>query len=142
MGFASGYHRWHSFSSDAQVKLRRCQFDFDSFYGIVDAMGDDAEYIIDEVLHNEAMLFRVEDIGYCILRREGSEMVVVCYQGIRLKLFARFIVNLSKQNGCTSLRFHTKRPAMARALAELHPEPIEYVYRVNCHGKQEQESNV
>jgi len=66
--------------------------------------------------------------AYMLTRVEYKELVVCCFEGQNLNEMAEHIINTAKSNGFTSIRFHTKRPALAR-LINKHFEHVEHVFK-------------
>jgi len=65
-----------------------------------------------------------------ITRREGSELVVMCLAGKGLRQIAPAICEAARRAGCSTIRFHTKRPGMWRLLREVGAELREYVFEI------------
>jgi len=56
--------------------------------------------------------------AYMLTRSEGKELVVCCFEGRNLKEIALLIVEAAKCSGFTSIRFHTKRPAILKLFSQ------------------------
>ncbi|WIE05918.1 hypothetical protein [Vibrio fluvialis] len=90
-----------------------------------------------EVANGEAFPFRIGK-AYTLLRAEGSELVVVGYQGNHtLSNNAHAIVELAKSANAKTIRVHTKRRGELRFLNSLglgfelsERRPDEYVLRL------------
>lgn len=66
--------------------------------------------------------------AYMLTRNHGLELVICCMEGEKLYEITAGIIEAAKKSGFTSIRFHTKRPALAR-LIKADVELVEYVYR-------------
>lgn len=91
----------------------------------------DIDVIADQVERGISSLWIVGDeIAYMVLRREYDALVVVAFEGSKLREITPYVIRLAQVEGCTSIRFHTNNPALIRMLKEYDPEPIEYVMRI------------
>lgn len=71
-----------------------------------------------EVILNKALLLMAGDRSHVVFRVEnGTELVVLCYQGENLKEFSETMISESKKIGLRSIRFHTRRPGMRRVMS-------------------------
>ena len=95
---------------------------------------DDREWpvVADEVMEGHIELFRINDDSFALTRIETeiNELVIVGYIGQRLTEFADAMIRLAKSNGIESIRFHSRRPGLARLIRKLSPQRLETVYRV------------
>lgn len=113
-------------SDEAAAKLQRAM-----------KYADDAHFIRAEVVSGRAALWNIDDgDAYMVTRGEGSECVIVCYEGSKIREAAIEIRNAARRGGFRFLRWHTQNPAINRALKFLNPEPVEYVMRCTTDGQQ------
>lgn len=66
--------------------------------------------------------------AYMLVRVEDKELVICCFEGQDLKAIANHIISAAKSNGFSSIRFHTKRPALAKLISQ-HFEHVEHVFK-------------
>jgi hypothetical protein len=92
------------------------------------ALACDAEIIRQQCENKIAALWSINGgESFMVVRREYESLVVVAYEGESLREAAPHIITAARNIGCTSIRFHTNRPAMLRLLREYNPQPVEYV---------------
>ena len=108
--------------------------------GISKAAGSDLSFIQDEFKRGGLQLWEYradgENLtGYAVTRLEGDTLVVVAYEGQNVLDFGWFIVSICELKGLAYARFHTQKPGLIKLLAELEPEPLEYVMRVPINGR-------
>lgn len=103
------------------------------------ALGSDLDFIRTEVERGlcQAWHFVIDDkiAGHVVTRLESDTLVVVAYEGSDVLSFGDMIVRVCEQKKLPWARFHTTRPGLNKLLAELKPEPLEYVMRVKCYGR-------
>lgn len=100
---------------------------------------DDGEAIAADVRDNYAQGWRIEShegTCYVVVRVEyigqRRECVVVAAQGRGLATVADMIYSAAAAAGCHRIRFHTKRPAVARLIARKYRvEHVEHVYAIS-----------
>lgn len=110
--------------------LRLAEIETDTFGGSADR-----DIIADEIERGISELWRIDDgKAYMVTRMETDELVIVAFQGKGLANVAPILVETAKRHGLDSIRFHTKRPALARLLKHWQPEHVEHVYRVHING--------
>ena len=72
-------------------------------------------------------------LAYMLTRVEKKELVVCCFEGSRLKPLIDYLFISAKSCGFTSIRFHTKRPAILKLLNQnfhlIKNTGVEYIYR-------------
>jgi len=66
--------------------------------------------------------------AYMLTRAEGNELVICCIEGQKLAEISQTIIEAAKNSGFASIRFHTKRPALAR-LINKDFELVEYIFK-------------
>lgn len=66
--------------------------------------------------------------AYMLARVEDKELVICCFEGRGLAEIASHIISAAKSNGFSSIRFHTKRPALAKLINQ-HFEHVEHVFK-------------
>lgn len=108
--------------------------------GISKAAGSDLSFIHDEVKSGvcQCWEFRADGenlTGYAVTRLEHDTLVVVVYEGQNVIDFGWFIVSICELKGLAYARFHTQKPGLIKLLADLEPEPLEYVLRVPINGR-------
>lgn len=103
------------------------------------ALGSDIDFVRDEVERGICQAWEFicdgEILGHVITRLEPDTLVVVAYEGTDVLSFGDLIVRVCEHKNLKWARFHTTRPGLNRLLAELKPEPIEYVMRIECYGR-------
>lgn len=108
---------------------------------LLPALGVDINEIKQEVISGECMLFLVKPSKtWVVLRVEGNELVVVAMVGSGAITVSQALYDECVKQGMNSLRFHTKRPGLARLLKKFNPVLIqqthEYIYKVSVqHGR-------
>lgn len=104
------------------------------------ALGSDSLFIQQEVEKGiaQAWLFKDGDtiLGSAVTRLETDTLVVIAYEGKDVHIFGDLIVRIAEHKKLPYARFHTQRPGLIKLLAELNPEPLEYVIKVDCYGRQ------
>jgi len=94
------------------------------------ALDVDIELVGEQVKRGIASLWLIDGASWMVTRREFDTLVVVAYEGSKLRETTAHVIRVAQQNGCREIRFHTNRPALIRMLSEYDPEPIEYVMRI------------
>lgn len=96
------------------------------------ALGDDFDYLAAEIENDRAELWECNGgDAYMITRVEADHLVICCYEGKSARQVVPHLIAAAQEKNLTALRFHSKRPALARLLKDYNPELIEYVYRIN-----------
>lgn len=97
--------------------------------------GEDFEYLLKEVDAERAELWECDGgDSYMITRVETDHLVVCCYEGKNVKHAVPHLIAAAQEKNLSAVRFHSKRPALARLLKEYKPELVEYVYRISANG--------
>lgn len=97
------------------------------------SLGADCEILAQQVASGDAELWECDGgDAYMITRVDHDHLVVCCYEGKNLKHAVPHLIDAAKKGGQVCLRFHTKRPALARLLKNYKPVLSEYVYRIEC----------
>lgn len=117
--------------------------DLDEIYqALKPSMAGDDVVVMRDVAREVAWAYQVTlDDGsktYWILRPEGTVLVMMCVNGVKLKEALTIWYPAVIKAGFTSVRFHTQRPALARMLKDWGPTLTEYVFRVDLDGRQQQ----
>lgn len=102
---------------------------------LAQSAGADMALVRADVKAGLAQAYRVEhgDSGadsWAVLRGDGEQLVVVCYEGRDLKHAAHEIKAIAAQSGFSGICFFTEHPALARLIADLKPTLVQYVYLV------------
>jgi len=63
-----------------------------------------------------------------LTRAENKELVVCCFEGKNLKSIISGVIKAAKISGFTSIRFHTKRPAIIKLIKEEF-QLVEHIFR-------------
>lgn len=97
--------------------------------------GEEAE-IARQVNEGIAELFEFENDTFMVTRIEAgetlpSELVVMCLQGQGLNRIAPWTINLARANDMASIRVHTQRLGLGRALRRYGFRELERVYRLD-----------
>lgn len=96
--------------------------------GLAGALGDDECAIRAQVECNVARLWHApQSKSWLITRREGLELVIVCYAGRGARAAFRMIYEGAKRDGMKTIRFHTQNAWLVDLLADWNPQPLEYV---------------
>lgn len=75
--------------------------------------------------------------SYAITRLERgglNELVICAYRGRDAEGFLELCLQGARAQGVRSIRFHTRRPGLARLIHRYRPDLAEYVYRVDVDG--------
>jgi len=87
--------------------------------GLGDALYRDRDEIASGVDSGALELYRIDGgRSWLVTRVYGSDIIVCCYQGDRLREVCRVIAKRAAELGLTGARFYTARPGLARLLAE------------------------
>jgi len=96
---------------------------------VTKSMRGDEAYFCEAIKRGEcqAWRFSLSNI-WMITRSENKELVICCIEGEGLNQVAPQIIEVAKQGGFESIRFHTKRPALGRILARFGFNERERIY--------------
>lgn len=94
---------------------------------------DSYEYVREQIMSGHAAVFKFNE-SVSVLAIENAELVVLAYYGTDANGFTSECVTLAKQNGLTSIRFHTSRKGLHRLISKFNPVEIERVYRIKTHA--------
>lgn len=102
---------------------------------LAQSAGADMACVRADVKAGLAKAYRVkhDDNGtdsWAVLRGDGEQLVVVCYEGRDLKHAAKAIKDIAAKSGFNEICFFTEHPALARLIADLKPTLVQYVYLV------------
>ncbi len=104
--------------------------------GLAQTFGHDRDLLIAGVNDGSLELFKLwGGAAWMITRMEAGVLTCCCYQGAHVRDAMAAMVAESHRLGLKAIQFYTRRPGLARLLAEFHPEPQETVYRIELHGK-------
>jgi len=99
--------------------------------GLACAVGDDEQEIAEQVNSGIAKAYSFDDDrAFCVLRVDGNEFVVVCFEGEGLKDYCQLFIESGKAARCKKLRFHTKRKAIGRMVRGLGVKEKETVFEM------------
>jgi len=102
--------------------------------GLSETFGHDHDLIVQGVNAGSLELWRLWDGGaWMITRVEDRVLTCCCYQGSRVRDAMAAMIAECHRLGMRAIQFYTRRPGLARLLAEFHPEPQETVYRISLH---------
>lgn len=93
------------------------------------AAGDDLDFILREVRAGISQAYAL-DSAHIVTRAEGSELVVVCFEGRGLRAGAEFIISRAREAGLKSVRYHTAHRWVEKIVADLGFVEVERVHRV------------
>ena len=68
--------------------------------------------------------------AYMLTRAENKELVVCCFEGQGLGEIITGVIQAVKNSGFSSIRFHTKRPAILKLIRQEF-KLVEHVFRRN-----------
>lgn len=101
---------------------------------MIAALGDDLEFIKNEIQSGICELWEVVGKGYLITRIEPDEsnqpfeLVFVAAVGRNMQAVIPYFQELARPKGVKKMRIHSKRPGMGRYLKEFGFEQAEVVY--------------
>lgn len=97
--------------------------------GLCYALGEDRDIIAASVNAGRLELFRLfEGEAYMVTRVERGTVTVCCYQGGRTREAAEWLFEHARRLGLGRVRFHTRRPGLARLLKGKGFEHREHVF--------------
>lgn len=98
--------------------------------GLCYAVALDREELVAGVNRGRLELFRLWDgEAYMVTRVERGTVTVCCYQGARLLEAAAWVIARARELGLRRLRYHTKRPAIARLVRKaIAMQLLEHVF--------------
>lgn len=99
--------------------------------GLAAALGEDRDQIVRAVHAGALECYRLfNGAAYMVTRYEpdSSVLTVCCYQGVRAREACAWLMRECGRRGIRSLRFYTRRPALARLLKPWPFELREYVF--------------
>lgn len=97
--------------------------------GLSYALGEDRDIIAAAVNAGRLELFRLwGGAAYMVTRVERGTVTCCCYQGERAREAGRWLFERARALGLHRVRFHTKRPGLARLLSEFGFEHKEHVF--------------
>ncbi len=97
---------------------------------ILSALGDYVKGAKSECENGRAMCIRFSHQGgeaFAVLRGEGSELVAVAVAGAGLHFMMPELISMAKRAGYKTMRCHTQRPGLERALKRYGIEQRETV---------------
>lgn len=109
----------------------------DAIATLGDSLGEkaDCDFITDEINNGVSELWQVNDgDAYCVTRIENDELVIVAFGGKGLLDVTDALFSAAQAQKLSSIRFHTKRPALARMVKKYKPSMAEYIYRIKTNG--------
>lgn len=98
-------------------------------------LGDDAQ-IEKEVRAGRLALLLWGRTVLTVVERHGAELVICCAVGKGIAPYFSDFIELARRNRCSSIRFHSQRPGLARMAAKFKPVVIGHdhhgqtIYRV------------
>ncbi len=99
--------------------------------GLSQTFGHDRELIIKGVNVGSLELWKLwHGKAWMVTRVEAGVLTCCCYQGERVADAMAAMVEDSHRLGLKAIQFFTRRPGLARLLADFHPMPQETVYRI------------
>lgn len=117
------------------MKIRQIDFDPVAFEKLKTAIGGYEDFYQVEITQGRAELWELEGgESYAITRIEYDEklkgpiLVLCCYQGKRIRDFARQMIATAEHLGMKGLRAHAKRPGMFKIGQALGFQEIERVF--------------
>jgi hypothetical protein len=101
--------------------------------GLCYALGGDRDIIAAAVNAGRLEAFRLfGGEAYMVTRVERGTITVCCYQGARVREAAEWLFERKKQLGLGPVRFHTRRPGLARLLKGFGFEHKEHVFEARA----------
>lgn len=97
--------------------------------GLCYALGDDRDIIAAAVNAGRLECYRLfGGEAYMVTRVERGTVTVCCYQGARAREAAEWLFEHARAKGLGRVRFHTRRPGLARLLKGFRFEHREHVF--------------
>lgn len=101
---------------EKEISTKMCSFDSAAPFLVKSLSGDDVPLRLEcENGTSQCWQFNKGE-AYMLTRGEGGELVVCCFEGKNLNSFVDHIFKAAKVCGFSSIRFHTKRPAILKLL--------------------------
>ncbi len=94
------------------------------------ALGNDEEFIKNEVERGASVLWCVVGCGWVVTRLEDQELVFVAGVGKKAREVIRLFMKNKKKLNFKTCRIHSARVGMGRYLKSIGFEEVEKVYRV------------
>jgi hypothetical protein len=108
--------------------------------GLCQALDGYGEFFKSQVNTGIAELYRIGSESWFIVRQEidqtkGTQILVVCcYQGEKLADFVEYLIDTCRKNKFDEIRFHTKRPGLAKWMKnQFNFQVAEYVSVLKVH---------
>lgn len=118
------------------IRFRRVNWTREIGARLVTACQGDERAIASQVLDGLATLWEINGgESYLIVRVELPELVIVCFEGSRVRQVMTAVWADAKRQGYRNLRFHTRWSKLIDIFRDFGPEPIEYVVRIPCYGR-------
>lgn len=134
-----------------RLMVERGKWDVQAALWLTPALPVDPDFTIDDLAFSvqaeESALFHIHSkggdrVGDFVLRKDGQEMVMVAVGG-HLKggsitrIFTPYVEEVARQNGCVSMRAHTRKKGIEKLMLRAGWEPSEVIYRkaVDCGRK-------
>ena len=126
-----------------QIFIEPSKWDSEAALLLIPALPHDPDFTINDLAYSvnmgESTLFTVTDNdgivkAAFVLRKEGSEMVMVAVgghlQGASVTgLLSPYVEEVAAQNGCASIRTHTRKKGIERLAIKAGWERSEVIYR-------------
>jgi hypothetical protein len=101
---------------EKEISTKMCSFDSAAPFLVKSLSGDDIPLRLEcENGISQCWQFNKGE-AYMLTRGEGKELVICCFEGKNLKSFVDHIFKAASLCGFSSIRFHTKRPAILKLL--------------------------
>ena len=95
------------------------------------SLGGDGVLLAEDIEEKKAQLWECDGgDAYMITRIDRHDLVICCYEGKNVKHMMPHMIDAARKEGLKTVRFHTKRPALARLLKDYKPELSEYVFKI------------
>jgi hypothetical protein len=95
------------------------------------SVGNDGLALKKQCDSNIAQCWRLQEgKAYMLTRAEDKELVICCFEGENLGVIITGVIEAAKNSGFSSIRFHTKRPAILKLIRQDF-ELVEHVFRRN-----------
>lgn len=116
----------------ALITFERADWCAQAAQGLKRALAKDGAFIAEEVRDGISQLWRVNaGESWVVTREEGAELVVVCLEGKDMVGITGAIIQNAKKAGFETMRAHTKRRGMMRALKRFNVKQREIVLELD-----------
>jgi len=118
------------------VRFRRVNWTREIERKLTRACRGDERVIASQVLDGQAVLWEINGgESHLVTRVDFPELVIVCYEGSKVRQVLGVVFIEAKRQGYRNIRFHTQWAKLIDIFRDYGPEPLEYVVRIPCNGR-------